>query len=47
MNEIDELKIRLYLKLSEKVGSKLTNNEIDIFYLLSKDPAIQNKLKTT
>ena len=47
MNEVDELKIRLYLKLLEKQSNRLTKNEVDIYYLLSKDPAIQNKLKTT
>ena len=46
MNELDELKIRLYLKLSEKADFKLTKNEVDIFYLLSKDKAIKNILES-
>lgn len=45
MNEIDEIKIKLYSKLLQKTTKELTKNEIDLIYVLSKERSIQQLLE--
>jgi sirohydrochlorin ferrochelatase len=45
MDEIAKLKAQLYLELAKKTEKELTENEVDILFLLSKDNDIQQALQ--
>lgn len=45
-NELDELKCRLFDALHEKSrNGTITDNEVDVFYHLTFEPAVQERIR--